>query len=79
MVSHPLKAKSYEIGISPNGDMIASARGDGTVWLQSLPNGEIIARMGTNGVTASSLAFSMDGTLARCPFTLREYKYLAYC
>ncbi len=57
------QSEAYEIGISPNGDMIASARGDGTVWLQSIPNGEVIARLGTNQVSASSLAFSMDGSL----------------
>ncbi len=57
------QSEAYEIGISPNGNMIASARGDGTIWLQSLPNGELIARLGTNQVSASSLAFSVDGSL----------------
>ncbi len=54
---------AYVINISPKGDMIASARRDGTVWLQSLPDGKVIARLGTNRLSARSLAFSSDGSL----------------
>jgi WD40 repeat protein len=59
----PEQSEAYVIDISPMGNRIASARGDGTVWLQSLPDGKVIARLGTNQVSASSLAFSMDGSL----------------
>ena len=59
----PPQSSANEIDISPKGNIIASARGDGTVWLQSLLSGEVIARLGTNHVSASSLAFSMDGSL----------------
>jgi WD40 repeat protein len=51
------------IDISPKGSMIASAREDGTVWLQSLPDGKIIARLGTNRISARNLAFSRDGSM----------------
>jgi WD40 repeat protein len=51
------------VEISPKGNMIASARADGTVWLQSLPDGIVIARLGTNRLTVRSLAFSSDGTM----------------
>ncbi len=59
----PVQSEANAIDISPKGNIIASARGDGTVWLQSLLSREVIARLGTNQVSASSLAFSIDGSL----------------
>jgi WD40 repeat protein/DNA-directed RNA polymerase specialized sigma24 family protein len=54
-------SEALNIDISPKGNMIASAREDGTVWLQSLLDGNVIARLGTNQLSARSLAFSNDG------------------
>jgi WD40 repeat protein len=56
-------SKAHYIDISPQGNMIASAREDGTVWLQSLPDGNVIARLGTNQSSARSMAFSNDGSM----------------
>ncbi len=52
----------YAIDISPVGNILASAREDGSVWLQSLPGGEVIGRLGGSQVVISELAFSNDGT-----------------
>jgi WD40 repeat protein/DNA-directed RNA polymerase specialized sigma24 family protein len=54
---------AYGIAISPLGTIIASARGDGTVWLQSMPNGEVFARLGGHRIAVRDIAFSPDGTL----------------
>lgn len=51
------------IDISPKGNMVASAREDGSVWLQTLPDGNLIARLGTNQLSARSLAYSRDGSM----------------
>lgn len=53
----------YAVDIAPKGNMLASARGDGSVWLQSLPSGKVIGRLGADRVTVSSLTFSEDGSL----------------
>ncbi len=53
----------YALDISMNGDILATARGDGTVWLQSLPSGKVIGRIGADKVTVNNLAFSKDGLL----------------
>lgn len=50
-------------GISPTGDLLATSRLDGSVWLQSLPSGKVVARLGGHGLSADSLAFSQDGSL----------------
>jgi WD40 repeat protein len=53
----------YSVAISPRADILATARGDGTVWLQSLPDGQVIGRLGGSRVVVSDLTFSFDGTL----------------
>ncbi len=53
----------FALDISAQGNILATARGDGTVWLQSLPSGELIGRLGGQQVTVDSLAFSSDGSL----------------
>jgi WD40 repeat protein/DNA-directed RNA polymerase specialized sigma24 family protein len=53
----------YDVAISSKGDLIASARGDGTVWLQSIPTGQVVGRLGGSLVAVSDMAFSLDGTL----------------
>jgi len=56
-------AAVHAIDIAPKGNMLATARGDGSVWLQNLPSGKIIGRLGAEQVAVSSMAFSEDGTL----------------
>jgi RNA polymerase sigma factor (sigma-70 family) len=53
----------FALDITSQGNLLATARVDGTVWLQSLPGGEVIARLGGQQVTIDSLAFSPDGSL----------------
>ena len=53
----------YAVDVSPKGDMVATARGDGTVWLQSLPSGKVIGRIGADTVTVGNLSFSPDGSM----------------
>jgi RNA polymerase sigma factor (sigma-70 family) len=53
----------FTLDITSQGNLLATARLDGTVWLQSLPGGEVIARLGGQQVTVDSLAFSPDGSL----------------
>jgi WD40 repeat protein/DNA-directed RNA polymerase specialized sigma24 family protein len=53
----------YDVAISPKGDLIASAQGDGTVWLQSIPTGQVVGRLGGSLVAVSDMAFSLDGSL----------------
>jgi WD40 repeat protein len=53
----------YAIDVSPAGDLQASAGGDSTVWIQSLPDGKILGRLKANKISISNLAFSEDGTI----------------
>ena len=53
----------YDVEIAPSGDMIATARGDGTVWLQSYQDGQVIGRLGGSRVVVNDLAFSDDGSM----------------
>jgi WD40 repeat protein/DNA-directed RNA polymerase specialized sigma24 family protein len=53
----------YALDISPEGNLLATGRGDGTVWLQNLPTGKLIGRLGGQQVSVFSLAFSPDGSL----------------
>jgi WD40 repeat protein len=55
-------ADAYSFAISPLGDSIASAHEDGTIWLQTLPGGQLIERLGTGGSNVNSLVFSSDGS-----------------
>ncbi len=51
------------VDISPKGNLLATARADGTVWLQGLPDGKLIARLGDQGLSMGNLAFSSDGSM----------------
>jgi WD40 repeat protein/DNA-directed RNA polymerase specialized sigma24 family protein len=53
----------FAIDIPPKGNLLATARGDGSVWLQNLPGGKVTGRLGAEQVVVSSLAFSDDGSL----------------
>lgn len=53
----------YDVAISPRGDLVASARGDGTVWLQTIPKGQVVSRLGGNQAVVSKIVFSSDGRL----------------
>jgi WD40 repeat protein/DNA-directed RNA polymerase specialized sigma24 family protein len=48
--------------LSPTGNLLATARQDGTVWLQMLPNGMVLARLGGHATSLRQVAFSGDGT-----------------
>ncbi len=52
----------YALDISPVGDLVATARGDGSIWLQNIPSGKLIARLGGQQLSVSALAFSPDGS-----------------
>ncbi|HSB67274.1 MAG TPA: hypothetical protein VLD65_11905, partial [Anaerolineales bacterium] len=51
------------LDISPEGNLLATGNGDGTVWLQYLPSGKMIGRLGGHQLSVTSLAFSNDGSL----------------
>lgn len=53
----------YAVDISPQGNLLATGHGDGTVWLQYLPSGKMIGRLGGQQLAVISLAFSHDGSL----------------
>jgi WD40 repeat protein len=53
----------YDVAISPRANIVASARGDGTVWLQTIPTGQVVSRLGGSRVAVSDMAFSLDGLL----------------
>ena len=48
--------------LSPTGNLLASARQDGTVWLQMLPNGLLLARLSGSQVAMYDVVFTPDGT-----------------
>jgi WD40 repeat protein/LysM repeat protein len=48
--------------LSPAGNLLATARQDGTVWLQMLSNGLILARLSGSQVATGEVIFNMDGT-----------------
>ncbi len=50
------------VDISPVGNLIASMRSDGTIWLQSLPVGNLVTRLGIGMERVNNLAFSPDGS-----------------
>jgi WD40 repeat protein/DNA-directed RNA polymerase specialized sigma24 family protein len=53
----------YDVAISPSGNLVASARSDGTVWLQALPEGSVVSRpVGSRG-EINKILFSTDGNL----------------
>lgn len=66
-INGPIAMNTF--AFSPIGDLLATSRLDGTVWLQSLPSGNVIARLGGHRLAANSLAFSQDGSMlaARSP------------
>ncbi len=49
------------VALSPDGALLAATQGDGTVWVHSLPDGEVALRMGGHQGEALSAAFSPDG------------------
>jgi WD40 repeat protein len=53
----------YCVAIAPRGDLAAVAYLDGTIWLQSLPSGKFIDRLGPDLFSVSSLVFSQDGSM----------------
>ena len=53
----------YDVEIAPSGEMIATARGDGTVWFQSYLDGQVIGRLGGSRVVVNDLTFSDDGSM----------------
>ncbi len=53
----------YALDIRSKGDLLATSRGDETIWLQSLPSGKAIGRWGGQGSTVVNMAFSPDGSL----------------
>ena len=48
--------------LSPVGNLLATARQDGTVWLQLLPNGVVLARLAGGEAAMYDVTFSLDGT-----------------
>jgi len=56
-------AIAYAIDVTPRGDLLATSRGDGSIWLQSLPSGIVIGRVSSTQLDVSSLSFSQDGSL----------------
>jgi WD40 repeat protein len=53
----------FGLDIAPGGNILATGAADGTVWLQNLPSGRVIGRLGGLSNTVYGLAFSADGTL----------------
>ncbi len=57
------QASIYDVAISPTGNVVASALGDGTVWLQSIPSGQVVGRLGGEQLAIRKIIFSLDGNL----------------
>jgi WD40 repeat protein len=53
----------YALAIDSDASMLATARVDGTVWIQKLPGGDVLSRIKGDGVVANSLSYSDDGSL----------------
>jgi WD40 repeat protein/DNA-directed RNA polymerase specialized sigma24 family protein len=53
----------YALAIDTDGSWLATAKADGTVWIQNLPTGEVITRIKGDNTVANSLSFSKDGSL----------------
>ena len=53
----------YALAMNIDDNILATAKLDGTVWLQNLPTGEVISRIQGDGVVTNSLTFSNDGSL----------------
>jgi WD40 repeat protein len=53
----------YDIAISPTGNFVATARSNGTVWLQSIPSGQVVSRLGGSKAAIREIIFSSDGNL----------------
>lgn len=51
------------VALSPAGNLLAVAASDNTVWLQLLPSGTLLQRLGGSKTVISDLAFSPDGIL----------------
>ncbi len=49
--------------ISTGGNMLVTARNDGSVWIQEIPAGKIIGKMNPNRQIDNNVAISEDGTL----------------
>ncbi len=56
-------ASASAVDIAPGGNLLASMRSDGTIWLQSLPDGNLVTRLGIEMETVDNLVFSPDGSL----------------
>lgn len=54
---------AYAIDIASDGNMLATSRGDGSVWIQNLPSGKVIGRFRSTQLDVSNLVFSNDGSL----------------
>lgn len=52
-----------EIDISPTGAMLAMDHGDGTIWLENLPDQHIIGRLSSGMERVNGLTFSDDGSM----------------
>lgn len=55
------EAQINRIAFSPDGNLLAHASSDGTVWLRRAQDGQVIARLGGHQDRVLSLAFSPDG------------------
>ena len=51
------------IALSPSGNLLAAASNDKTVWLQLLPSGSLITRLGGQENVIGDVAFSADGSM----------------
>jgi LysM repeat protein len=52
-----------KIALSPVGNLLAVASNDKSLWLQLLPSGSVITRLGGQDNVVAEVAFSPDGTL----------------
>lgn len=55
--------ETLSIEFSPDDLNVALVMDDDTVWVESIPYGEVLLRLGNGGVEPSSLAFSADGRI----------------
>ena len=51
------------MAVSPSGEILAVANQDHTVWLQKIPSGDILLRLGGHEVALDAVAYSPDGQL----------------
>lgn len=51
------------VDVSASGNILATARSDGIILLQSLPDGKVVGRVSANDHFISNLVFSNDGNL----------------